>query len=296
MTASAKNGYVLVGVDYGPESVAAARWAVQAAHVRGRDLVIAHGIPMSFGTLPVSSEMIDQMMAGGTGLVDEVMSRLVIPPDVTVETVVKPLPPVEVLRRLAETADFVVLGRHHQKLFERMAEGSVTSPLSAHAPRPVIVVPADHEQTAGYRKPVVVAVDGTTDAGSALEFGFDEAAQRQVELIVLHGCPLGELTVAVQDDDVNLAEILAGWKADRPEVNVRTVILPGEADEVIIKASGEAGLMVVARPHQERLGSWTRSVARAVLRYACCPLVIVPPSPLPFANSRYRAHAAKEHV
>ncbi len=213
-----------------------------------------------------------------------------IPPNVTVESVIEPTPPIALLRRLAESADLIVLGRHHQTLFERMTEGSITSPLSSHAPCPVIAVPADHEQTAGY-KPVVVAVDGTTAAGSALEFGFDEAAERRVELIVLHACPLGELTTAMQDDDVNLAEILAGWKADRPDVDVRTVIVPGEPDEVIIKASGAAGLMVVARPHQERLGSWTRSVARAVLRYAHCPLVIVAPSPLP---SRHRASAASE--
>ena len=84
--------------------------------------------------------------------------------------------------------------------------------------------------------------------------------------------------MAVNDDLVTLAEILAGWKADRPDVTVHTVILPGEPVEVIVDASTKAGLMVVGRPHQPRLGSWTRSVARAVLRAAHCPLAIVPPS------------------
>ena len=294
MTESARKPYVLAGVDYGPESAAAAKWAVREAQARGRDLVLAHGIPIPYGDSPVTGDMIDQMMSGAEPLVAELKSNLVIPPSLTVQTVIEPSPPIDLLRRLAESADLVVLGRHRQTLFERMTEGTITSPLSAHAPCPVIVVPADHQQTAGYRKSVVVAVDGTTAAGSALEFGFDEAAERQVELIVLHACPLGELTTAMQDDEVTLAEILAGWKADRPDVDVRTVILPGEADEVIVKASGEAGLMVVGRPHQERLGSWTRSVARAVLRYAHCPLVIVPPSPLPSAH--HRASAAREYA
>ena len=139
-----------------------------------------------------------------------------------------------------------------------------------------MVVPAEYAWAAGYRKPIVVALDAATAAGPALEFAFDEAAQRQVDLTVLHARPVGESAVAVNEDLVTLAEILAGWKADRPDVNVRTVILPGEPGEVIIDASTEACVMVVARPHQPHLGSWTRYVARAVLRAAHCPLAIVP--------------------
>jgi nucleotide-binding universal stress UspA family protein len=280
MTESARNGYVLVGVDYGPESVAAAKWAVDDAQARGRDVVLAHGIPLLYGDAPMTADMVDQIVADAQALVDGLMSQLVIPPSLTVQAVIEPRPPVALLRRLAESADLVVLGRHHQNLFERMTEGSITSPLSAHAPCPVMVVPAEYGWAAGYRKPVVVALDATTAAGSALEFAFDEAAQRQVDLTVLHAGPLGESAVAVNDDLVTLAEILAGWKADRPDVTVHTVILPGEPAEVIVDASTEAGVMVVGRPHQPRLGSWTRSVARAVLRAAHCPLAVVPPSQL----------------
>ena len=295
MTDSARNGYVLVGVDYGPESVAAAKWAVHDAQARGRDLVLAHGIPIPYGDSPMTGDMIDQMVAGATALVDDLMSQLAIPASLTVQTVIEPSPPVALLRRLAESADIVVLGRHHQSLFERMTEGTITSPLTADCPCPVMVVPAEYMVTAGTQKPVVVALDATTAAGSALKFAFDEAAQRNVDLTVLHASR-GELTIAVTDDSLTLAEILAGWKADHPDVNVRTVTLPGEAAEVIIEASTEAGLMVVGRPHQPRLGSWTRSVARAVLRDAHCPLAIVPPSPLPFTSNRHRTRTASGHA
>jgi nucleotide-binding universal stress UspA family protein len=294
MTKSAKDRYVLVGVDFGPESVAAAKWAVHSAEARGRDLVIAHAIPLPYGDSPITGDMIDQMMAGAQSLIDEVMSQLVIPPGVTVETVIEEIPPVGLLRRLAERADLVVLGRHHQTLFERMTEGSITSPLAAHAPCPVTVVPAEYAWPDAAGKPVVVALDATTAATTALEFAFDEAALRQVDLVVLHARPLEDLPMTVVDDVVTLAEILAGWKTDRPEVNVRTVILSGEADEVIADASADAGLLIVGRPHQPHLGGWTRSVARAVLRQARCPLAIVPPSPLPFADDRHRAGATSE--
>ena len=193
MTESARNGYVLVGVDYGPESAAAAKWAVDDAQARGRDVVLAHGIPLPYGDAPTTADMVDQIVADAEALVDGLMSQLVIPPGLTVQAVIEPSPPVALLRRLAESADLVVLGRHHQNLFERMTEGSITSPLSAHSPCPVMVVPAEYGWAAGYRKPVVVALDATTAAGSALEFAFDEAAQRQVDLTVLHAAPAGRV-------------------------------------------------------------------------------------------------------
>lgn len=208
MTESARNGYVLVGVDYGPESVAAAKWAVDDAQARGRDVVLAHGIPLLYGDAPTTADMIDQIVADAEALVADLMSQVVIPPGLTVQAVIEPSPPVALLRRLAESAVLVVLGRHHQTLFQRMTEGSITSPLSAHAPCPVMVVPAEYAWAAGYRKPVVVALDAATAAGSALEFAFDEAAQRQVDLTVLHARPLGESAVAVDEDLVTLAEIL----------------------------------------------------------------------------------------
>jgi nucleotide-binding universal stress UspA family protein len=239
----------------------------------------------------MTGDIIDQMMAGAKALVDGLLSQLSIPPGLTVQTVIEPSPPVALLRRLAESADLIVLGRHHQSLFERMTEGSITSPLSAHAPCPVMVVPAEYMLGAGTQKPVVVALDATTAAGSALEFAFDEAAQRQVDLIVLHARPLDELPITAEEYVVTLAEILAGWKADRPEINVRTVVLSGEADEVIVDASADAGLLIVGRPHEQHLGGWARSVARGVLRRARCPLAIVPPSPLPSGHGRHPARA-----
>ena len=131
MTESARKPYVLAGVDYGPESAAAAKWAVREAQARGRDLVLAHGIPIPYGDSPVTGDMIDQMMSGAEPLVAELKSNLVIPPSLTVQTVIEPSPPIDLLRRLAESADLVVLGRHRQTLFERMTEGTITSPLSA---------------------------------------------------------------------------------------------------------------------------------------------------------------------
>ena len=113
----------------------------------------------------MTGEMVDQIVAGAEASMHDLMGQLVIPAGLTVHKVIDPSPPVALLRRLAESADLVVLGRHHQNLFERMTEGSITSPLSAHSPCPVMVVPAEYGWAAGYSKPVVVALDAKQRAG-----------------------------------------------------------------------------------------------------------------------------------
>jgi hypothetical protein len=45
--------------------------------------------------------------------------------------------------------------------------------------------------------------------------------------MVVHSAPLAELALCEQDTRLNLAEILAGWKADYPDINVETFLLPG---------------------------------------------------------------------
>ena len=122
-----------------------------------------------------------------------------------------------------------------------MTEGSITSPLSAHSPCPVMVVPAEYGWAAGYRKPVVVALDAQQRPGQpSSSLSTRRRSDKWISRSCTHGQP-GESAVAVNDDLVTLAEILAGWKADRPDVNVHTVILPGEPAEVIVDASTEAG-------------------------------------------------------
>ena len=130
---------------------------------------------------------------------------------------------------------------------------------------------------------MIVAVDGTTAAASALRVAFDEAAIWQLPLTVLHAQPDDETATDTAERRVNIEEILSGWKADQPDVARCThEVVPGEPADLIAEYSEHAALMVVGRPHQRRVGSWARSVANAVLSHCGCPLAVVPESPLPF--------------
>lgn len=268
--------YIVVGVSGQPESLPAARWAVREADARGLQLVIAHGAPTPYGNPPWNSEVVDAMVADAETVVDQVMSHLVIPPHLLVRTVVEPIPPVALLSRLAENADFVALGRENLARFRRVTEGAITAPICATAPCPVVVLPAYVEATS--RQPVIVAVDGTTAAASALRVAFDEAAIWRLPLTVLHARPDDDTGRETAERQVNIEEILAGWKADQPDVPVHSEVVPGDPADVIAAYSHHAALMVVGRPHRRHVGSWARSVAHAVLSHCECPLVVVPES------------------
>jgi nucleotide-binding universal stress UspA family protein len=141
-------------------------------------------------------------------------------------------------------------------------------------------VPAYRKATS--RRPAVVAVDGTTAAASALRVGFDEAAIWRLPLTVLHARPDDDTATDAEERRVNIEEILAGWKADQPDVAVHSEVVPGDPADLIAEYSENAALVVVGRPHRRRLGSWARSVANAVLGHCECPLVVVPESAPPF--------------
>ena len=276
----ASRPFIVVGVSGQPESFPAARWAAREADARRFELVIAHAAPTPYGNPPWNSEVVDAMVVDAEAVVDEAMSHIVIPPHLSVRRVVEPIPPVALLGRLAEDAEFVALGRDNIAPFRRVTEGAVTAPICEAAPCPVVVVPAYVEATP--RQPVVVAVDGTTAARSALRVGFDEAAIWRLPLTVLHARPDDDSAQEAEERRLNIEEILAGWKADQPDVSVHSEVVPGDPADVIADYSEHAALVVVGRPHRRRMGSWVRSVASAVLSHCECPLVVVPESAPPF--------------
>jgi nucleotide-binding universal stress UspA family protein len=122
---------------------------------------------------------------------------------------------------------------------------------------------------------VVVALDGETAATSTLDFAFAEAELRRCSVVALHAFSVRE-ALSDQGRRTSLAEVLGGHEQSHPDVPVRTLFIPAEPEDAIIDSSLSAALVVVGRPHRRRLGSWSRSVAKAVLDRTHCPLVVVP--------------------
>jgi nucleotide-binding universal stress UspA family protein len=274
MTTSVR-GVVAVGVDGTAEAMYAAQWAVEAAHRRHLEVLVANAYELSMVSPELAPEVIGAILRAAERVVNEAESQLVVPPTMKVRTLVELASPVTMLLRLSATGALVVLGSHHFNLIDRLLSGPVASAVAAQALCPVVIVPGGKAPTRGDIRPVVVALDGETAATAPLDFAFAEAELRGCSVIALHAFAMRN---ARSDEGrrASLAEVLAGHEGSHPGVPVRTLFIPAEPEDAIIDSSLSAALVVVGRPHRARLGSWSRSVAKAVLDRTHCPLVVVP--------------------
>lgn len=265
--------YVLVGVDDRPDAVWAGRFGADQAVARGLGLMLAYG----YAAMPVLAQTPGgpdtDRLRRATAAVQKVASQIVPPAAPAIETVVDDSLPLDLLARLAGDADRIVIGQHHLTMRERIPDPSLASQLADVVRCPLVVVPSE-PRLRDKQSPVVVALDGETDAHSALEIAFDEAERRQAMVLALHAAPLASLRSGHADDERDLAEILAGRKADHPDLPVRAVVSAADPSDLIVKASRDAAVLVVGRPHDPHRAAWSRSVAGAVLKLARCPLII----------------------
>jgi nucleotide-binding universal stress UspA family protein len=98
------------------------------------------------------------------------------------------------------------------------------------------------------RRPIAAAIDGRHTSSSTLAHAFIEASLCDAPVLVVHSAPLAELTSDEQEARLNLAEILAGWRTDYPDVNVDTLLLSGPPRDTVATVSADAQLLVVGVP------------------------------------------------
>jgi Universal stress protein family len=68
-----------------------------------------------------------------------------------------------------------------------------------------------------------------------------------------------------------------GLEDDNPDIDVYTLLLAGSPRDTVDSVSAEVQLLVVGSPYRGReWARWIRSVARAVLDRATCPVAVVP--------------------
>ena len=180
---------------------------------------------------------------------------------------------IERIEHHAADAQLLVLGADEINWFERVLGGAITRYLAEHAPCPVIVVPLLHDLSALYGG-VCVAVDDDAQAAGPLRFAFEEADARQSTLIVLHVVPESIKPSEMEATRVSVAEVLAGWREQFPDVVVTTrVISDDEVVSAAARASVESELLVVGRPRRHFLSG--RAAAPRLTQEAHCPLAVV---------------------
>ena len=266
---------VVAGVDASAEGLAAAHYAVRAAELRGGEAVLVHAFR------PRSARAGDREAAEAKNapekLLGAVAAQLIVPPQLQLSMRAEPGDAVAVLKESARNAAMLVLGRDHVSWGERLLMGAVTSRIVNQIACPLVVVPSGwRTRHAVPRLPVIAALDGETAPEPALELAFAEARLHDARLIVLHAQPMGASAREVVAAGQDLGVVLADWEQSHPDVAISTEIVSGDADVQLVRWSRSAAVLVVGHPHRRSLGSWTRSVARSVMRRTHCPLILAP--------------------
>lgn len=270
---------IVVGADGSPQSLAAARYGAEAAALRGARLTLLYGYgpppltPLATGAAvaSASADGVARAEDCAEAVVDRVIRQLEGRSAILCDRVVEVGAPSFLLRREARRASLVVLGHHHLHLGRHTLGLGLASPVAAHSPCPVVIVPESWPEDA--RGPVVVLVDLETGAHSALRLGFREASLRHTPLVALHVDRRNHRERA--DGIPELAALLTG-KADHPDVEVRVSIQTGPVTDVVLGASHGASLLIVERPHDQHRGAWSGSLAHQILQRSGCPLAVVP--------------------
>jgi nucleotide-binding universal stress UspA family protein len=286
------SGTIVVGVDDTQTSDRALLWAAGQASRDARSITVVHatGPTTSAYTSQPGLEhgrALESLRAEGhqvTVRSHRTLTRHGFTGDVHHRVVAKS--PAKALIDASTDAALVVVGARKPGPLGMFLMGSVSRALVGHTRCPVIVVPA--ESSPGSRPGVLVAVDDTERRHAALDFAFQQAAARGTRLTVL-GCLLTPTGVYAGADAMDptdwetqqqrrrLAESIAGYAGEYPDVITELEVDRGPVDEAVVKAAHDKDLIVIgARVHSRLAKLLTRDVDRWVIRHAPCPVAIVP--------------------
>ena len=138
-------------------------------------------------------------------------------------------------------------------------------------------------------EPIVVAVDGSPHSDAAIAWAAREGALRTAAVTLVHvvapmvNTPLGGAAKTTVDDRLTadghavLAAAEALFRADAPDVEVRTTILVAPVLPALIDASAGAQLIAVgSRGHGALERLLMGSVSTGLVHHAQCPVAVIP--------------------
>lgn len=190
------------------------------------------------------------------------------------------------LHATARDARLLVVGsRRHRTVWSRLF-GTTGSSLTRRPPCPAVVV---HQMHPGeVRRGVLVGVDGTEHSLPALRFAFRQASSTHRPLTVVHVAPaLGGDRTGRSDHRRMLAEAVAGFREEFPDVPVTSTVEDGDPVPVILRA-GRAMHLIVLGAHHHRPASelLLGSVVAPIVERATCPVAVVPAAEPTTAGTR----------
>ena len=191
--------------------------------------------------------------------------------------------PVQALADLSKDAEMVVVGSRGLGKWERRLLGSVSFGLVQHAQCPVAVI-HDEDPLIPHpaQAPVVVGIDGSPASEHATAIAFDQASRRGVDLVAVHTwsdvgyeLPGAGWTEIQPEEDMVLAERLAGWQERYPDVTVRRVVRRDRPARGLLEEAERAQLLVVGSHGRGGFaGMLLGSVGSQVVQSARVPVIV----------------------
>ncbi|MFB1296597.1 universal stress protein [Mycobacterium sp. pW049] len=281
---------IVVGVDGSAASRVAVDWAARNAAMRRIPLTLAYVLPSALmqswiqAPLPTAffedeKEEAARVLADARKVSEAAAEGVVL----AVTEKVLSGQPVPTLADVSRTADLIVVGSRGLGKWERRLLGSVSTGLVQHAHCPVAVI-HDEDPLIPHpsEAPVVVGVDGSPASEHATAIAFDEASRRGVGLIAVHTwsdagyeLPDAGWTEIQPEEDMLLAERLAGWQERYPDVAVKRVVCRDQPARRLLDEAAEAQLLVVGSHGRGGFaGMLLGSVGLQVVQSARVPVIV----------------------
>src|SRR5689334_1925059 len=284
-TPESKTGHgVVVGVDSSPSSLAAVGWAAAEAVARKAPLHIVHSWVwphLAPWLTSADRQMKDDLARAGESLLStyRIAAREAGATEVTSE--VREGAPREVLSALGEQAQLLVVGSHHLSGLARTVLGSTSRAVAGEAACPTIVVTGRGGAPRSAQR-LVVGVSTSPSDEPVLRFAFDYAQQHGLPIHALFCWDTGDLPLPrlpiPQSTRAWLAEAIAGWRGDHPDVPVQSSVWAANPVAGLLDAAGDDAMIVIGRrAHRPALlGPHLGAVGLGVLHHAECAVAIVP--------------------
>lgn len=275
--------HVLVGYRGRASSTHALRRGVQEARLRRLPLTLCHA-----WSRPVRSTRPEQLATGearhaATRVLESGVSRIRdMAPSLRVSGRLHFGPPAAALLREAPGAALIVLGAPARTDSGQAHAESVACTVSAHANCPILI--ARTPQTTDAR--IVVGVDGSAASEAALGLAFEEAALRDQEVHVVHGC--GRRSAGDRDrpsakdaEDIRrrirfrLERPVSVWKEKYPQVEAMTALVFESPRQTLIRAAADADVLFVGNQgDNSRAAHRLGSISQDMVRNAPCSVAI----------------------
>jgi nucleotide-binding universal stress UspA family protein len=278
---------IVVGIDDSPAARTAVQWAARDAELRNVPLTLVHAVSPEVSTwlrTPVPAGVMRWQQEHGRRLVDEALKVVQAASQrggpAGIHTEILSSGAVSTLIDLSKDAEMLVTGAQGSGRWPGRLLGSVSSALLRHAHCPVAIV---HEDAGAGQGPVLLGVDGSPASEFATAIAFDEASRRNVGLAALHAWsdldvsewPGVDWPATQSMAEEVLAERLAGWQEQYPDVGVsRTVVQAQPARQLVQQSAGAQLVVVGSRGRGGFAGMLVGSVGEAVAQMAQAPVIV----------------------